>query len=405
MLTLACSAGYVWAGMSGFDAAVHAMSTLATGGMANYDSSFAGFSPAAQYVGTVFMLIGSLTFVRFVQFARGDARRALARQPDPGLPRSSTLSFVAAWSSRALLQRRRRSRAGGPRGRLQRGLDHLLDRLHHHRLRPWGPLAETLFFCAMMVGGCTGSTAGGLKVFRYELLARAVAARSAGSTARHRLRARDTRATGTDGGDGIGDRLLDVLLPEPRGRRVALVLIGLDPVTAISGAAASLGNVGPGLGPVHRPGRELAGLHDAAKWVCSVPDAGRPAGDPDRLRHGDRRVLAGLIDPAAYRPPTSLYSVRLYQVWPRLDRANGFGSEVSTAWNVVPLGLRNCARPGLLNAYIPSAAARGSRTASSWPSPHRRRPARAGPRSRSTRALAWPALPARALERPRGESS
>ena len=55
--------------------------------MGNYDSSFANFSPAAQYVGTVFMLLGAMSFVRFVQFARGEPGRALARQPDPRLPR------------------------------------------------------------------------------------------------------------------------------------------------------------------------------------------------------------------------------------------------------------------------------------------------------------------------------
>ena len=47
------------------------MSTLATGGMANYDSSFASFAPLL-WIGTVFMLIGSLTFIRYVQVARGD---------------------------------------------------------------------------------------------------------------------------------------------------------------------------------------------------------------------------------------------------------------------------------------------------------------------------------------------
>ena len=50
---------------------------------------------------------------------------------------------------------------------------------------------------------------------------------------------------------------------------VALVLLGLDPVSAISGAAASLSNVGPGLGPVLGPVGNYASLTDAAKWVCS----------------------------------------------------------------------------------------------------------------------------------------
>ena len=72
VLTLACALGYVWGGLSGFDAIVHAMGTIATGGMGNYDSSFVNFSPAAQWVGTVFMLLGAMSFVRFVQLARGE---------------------------------------------------------------------------------------------------------------------------------------------------------------------------------------------------------------------------------------------------------------------------------------------------------------------------------------------
>ena len=42
--------------------------------MGNYDASFVNFSPAVQYVGTVFMLLGAMSFVRFVQFARGEPR-------------------------------------------------------------------------------------------------------------------------------------------------------------------------------------------------------------------------------------------------------------------------------------------------------------------------------------------
>ena len=50
---------------------------------------------------------------------------------------------------------------------------------------------------------------------------------------------------------------------------VALVLLDLDPVSAITGAAACLSNVGPGLGPVLGPVGNFASLNDPAKWVCS----------------------------------------------------------------------------------------------------------------------------------------
>ena len=137
-LTLACAGAYVWAGMSGFDGAVHAMSTLATGGMANYDSSFASFGPAVLWVGTVFMLIGSLSFIRYVQLARGDPG-ALWRD-------SQIRTFLAIYLAFTLGLLVARALHGdvvgadrGARGRLQHGLDHLDDRLHLDRLRPLGP--------------------------------------------------------------------------------------------------------------------------------------------------------------------------------------------------------------------------------------------------------------------------
>ena len=74
VLTLACALGYIWAGMSGFDSLVHAMSTVATGGMGNYDRSFADFSPAAHTSAIVFMLLGAMSFSRFVQLVRGEPR-------------------------------------------------------------------------------------------------------------------------------------------------------------------------------------------------------------------------------------------------------------------------------------------------------------------------------------------
>ena len=136
-LTVACAGAYVWAGMSGFDGAVHAMSTLATGGMANYDSSFAAFGPAVLWVGTVFMLIGSLSFIRYVQLARGDPgalwRDSQIRTFLAHLPR-----LHARPPRRPRARRRGRRRDRGARGRLQHGLDHLDDRLHLDRLRPLG---------------------------------------------------------------------------------------------------------------------------------------------------------------------------------------------------------------------------------------------------------------------------
>ena len=134
----------------------------------------------------------------------------------------------------------------------------------------WGPLAEVLFFCAMMICGCSGSTAGGPKVFRYQLLLGAISGEV------RRLHAPNVVFTPRFQGAPVSEDVLDSVMAffmmfflTLAVGAIALVLLGLDPVSAISGAAASLSNVGPGLGPIIGPVGNYATLPDAAKWVCS----------------------------------------------------------------------------------------------------------------------------------------
>ena len=112
-LTVACTLGYLWAGMPGFDAISHGFSTVATGGMANHDNSFAGFSPAVQWVATVFMLLGAMSFSRFVQFARGEPRRALPATARIRAFLAIYLCLAAALLA-ARLARRRAARRSAP---------------------------------------------------------------------------------------------------------------------------------------------------------------------------------------------------------------------------------------------------------------------------------------------------
>src|SRR5690606_3917556 len=73
-LSIGCMLGYAAAGMTVFDALCHAMTTVSTGGFATRDSSFTLFPPASHWVGIVFMVLGALPFLRFIQLARGNAR-------------------------------------------------------------------------------------------------------------------------------------------------------------------------------------------------------------------------------------------------------------------------------------------------------------------------------------------
>ncbi|WP_299131010.1 TrkH family potassium uptake protein [uncultured Amaricoccus sp.] len=270
VLTLVCALGYVWSGMSGFDGVMHAMGTVATGGMGNYDSSFAAFSPAAQYVCTVFMLLGAMSFVRFVQFARGD-RRALWGDSQI----RAFLAIYAAFCLALVLARVLRAEPVSER-MLREVLFNMASVITTTGYAStdytlWGSMAETLFFCAMMICGCSGSTSGGPKVFRYQLLLANVAVEL------KRLHRPNIIATPRFQGQVITEDVtrsvmayfMAFFLTLGLGA-VALVLLGLDPVTAISGAATSLSNVGPGLGPVIGPTGNFSSLPDPAIWVLTL---------------------------------------------------------------------------------------------------------------------------------------
>lgn len=269
VFTLVCALGYLGGGMEGFDALTHAMSTAATGGMGNHDSSFAEFSPASQYVGTVFMLLGAMSFIRFVQCARGDPG-ALFRDSQIRYFLAIYLVFCAGLVIARLM-------GGEPLG--ERMLREILFNMASVITTTgfastdytlWGPLAQVLFFCAMMICGCSGSTTGGPKVFRYQLL-------FAGINAEIRRLLNPSRVvTPRYQGRVISEEVMNSViaffmlffLTLGLGA-VALVLIGLDPVTAVSGAATAISNVGPGLGPLIGPAGSFATLPDPAIWVLS----------------------------------------------------------------------------------------------------------------------------------------
>ena len=134
----------------------------------------------------------------------------------------------------------------------------------------WGALVMPMFMMLMFIGGCAGSTTCGIKVFRFQVLFQ---------TARMQFR-RLLQPHGVFiayyNGKPIPETVAEsvmsffflfvtlfVLLA------LALGLIGLDFITATSGAATAISNVGPGLGPIIGPVGNFSTLPDAAKWVLA----------------------------------------------------------------------------------------------------------------------------------------
>ncbi|MCY4290275.1 MAG: potassium transporter TrkH, partial [Roseovarius sp.] len=85
ILTILCLIGYMVTGMGGFDAVVHSMTTVATGGFGNYDNSFAGFNHSTEYVAVLFMLLAALPFILFIHLADNNVMHLLNNPQVRGL--------------------------------------------------------------------------------------------------------------------------------------------------------------------------------------------------------------------------------------------------------------------------------------------------------------------------------
>ena len=269
-LSFLCFLGYVMSGMASFDAAVHAMTTVSTGGMANSDASFIVYSPMAHYVAIVFMILAALPFVRFVQLASGSARPLFAdSQVRTFLV--VILGTVAALSAWLVLVVRL-----PPAPTTREVAFNIISVITGTGFtstdyNAWGPLAMTLFFVIGLVGGCSGSTVCSVKIFRYQLLFSAITAQV--NQLHSPSRVFTPRYEGRPVAPDVMDSVIAFFMLFYLTLAVSallLVLIGLPPITAITGAATALANIGPGLGPEIGPVGNFAGLPEPAKWVLTA---------------------------------------------------------------------------------------------------------------------------------------
>lgn len=270
-LTAVCAMLYALGGMTPFDAICHAMSTLSTGGYANHDASFGYFTnPFVHWVAVVFMIAGAFPFAAYIRSIRMD-RLALWRHPEA----RALVLFLAVTS-----------------GGMAIWLAWTHDMAFHDALRLtafnitsivtttgfastdytlWGPQVIGVFFLVMLVGGCTGSTSGAIKIFRHLILI--------GILRRHIKRLTTPRRivilryAGRRVPEDIPNSVLAFLTAFFGVIAVftmVLTMLGLDFVTALSAATTAITNVGPGLGPIIGPAGNFAPLPDTAKWVLSA---------------------------------------------------------------------------------------------------------------------------------------
>jgi trk system potassium uptake protein TrkH len=270
-LTLVCALGYWIAGMPGFDAIAHAMTTIATGGFSTSDSSIGIFDNAAvDIIAIVFMIVGSLPFVLYLQATRGRPG-GLFHDSQVRWFLAIVLALIVIVSALLYLTQ------DLPIGQSVRlaafnGVSILTGTGYANAaFDGWGTFALILFFIIMFIGGCAGSTTCGIKIFRFQVLYAVASMQIKRLLQPHGVfipyynRNPVTEDIALSVLGFVFFYILVFILLS-----LGLSLQGLDFLTSISGAATAISNVGPGLGPTIGPSGTFADLPDAAKWMLSA---------------------------------------------------------------------------------------------------------------------------------------
>ncbi len=269
-LTIASALAYLAVGMRPFDAINHAMTTMATGGFSTRDASFGAFQGGAEYVAAVFMILASLPFVRYVQMVAGTAQPLLHDRQIRGFLLMIALVVLVIVAYRILAQ------GTEPVTAFREGLFNVTSIISgtgysSTNYQLWGAFPVAVIFFIGLVGGCAGSTSCSIKVFRYQLLFASIRAQIQAIHSPHGVFA--PRYDGRPVSDGVLSSVMAffVMFVVSLGIfSVALALTGLDLVTAVSGAASALANIGPGLGEIIGPAGNYASLNDTAKWLLAA---------------------------------------------------------------------------------------------------------------------------------------
>lgn len=264
-LTAACALLYTAGGMDVFDAVTHAFTTLSTGGYSSHDASFGYFRSAfLQWTATLFMALASLPFAWYIRIlARGQiSSEQVGTFLKILLVATLGLTLWRVWATGTPFFTALREVAFNVVSVISSTgyatTDYTL----------WGAFAVAAFFFLTAVGGCTGSTAGGAKIMRWIILVRSLKATLGRVRFPHGRFAihYEGRKVGEDVLSGVISYLA-LFMISVIGTAVILAIIGLDLLTALSGALTAIANVGPGIGPIIGPAGNFASLPDSAKWV------------------------------------------------------------------------------------------------------------------------------------------
>ena len=274
IISAICALVYAACGMSAFDSIAHAMTTMSAGGYSTHDASFSYFADTpAPYAATFFMFIAGLPFSLLTLMILHGRWRPMINDPQPRLYVAITLAFsiaIVLWHEAVVDPPIFDHVFHG----FQQAMFNIISIMTGtgYASAPydtWGEPAVVVFLIATFLGGCAGSAACGIKMFRLEISFKAVLAYAAQIVRPNRV-VRIRYAGRTIPSDTLQSVMVFVFLYMATFVIAAILLsmTGEDLLTSISGAATSVSNVGPGLGPVIGPSGTFQPLTDQGKWIC-----------------------------------------------------------------------------------------------------------------------------------------
>lgn len=258
-------------GMNWLEASVHAMTSVATGGFSTSDQSIGHFDSALiESFIILFMLLGSIPFVLYIKMATRGMRSSIFSDSQVRTFFGLVLVISLVWILHLCL-----TQDYNPLTALRHVLFSVTALITTTGFATadytiWGPFSIALAFFITFLGACSGSTTGGIKTFRLQILwilqklqIKKLIEPHAILKAHYngRLLTPDTSLAVTV---FFFAYMLTYILSA-----MALALTGLDYVTAFSGAATALNNVGPGLGPIIGPAGNFSTIPDTALWILS----------------------------------------------------------------------------------------------------------------------------------------
>ncbi|MDO9526517.1 MAG: TrkH family potassium uptake protein [Gemmobacter sp.] len=267
ILTAACIAVYLLLGMTPLDAVVNGAATIATGGFSSADASFGKYPGAAEYAGALFMILGSLPYIRYAQMLRGN--------PGPLLQDVQVRAFLV-WvlgSVAMVVVWRLAVTDEAFEPVLRETLFNMVSiftgtGFFSGTFSTWGGFALIAAFVVGMIGGCSSSSSGALSVFRVQLMGAAILGQLRQIASPHRVP--DVRYDGKR----VDLATLDTLVVYVAlyvltigVLSVALTLIGVDMTSAVFGVWTSIGNIGYGFGPMVAATGTFIEFPTAAKWI------------------------------------------------------------------------------------------------------------------------------------------